>query len=131
MIRITILNLLSVAITTSFFNIFFISLYYFCYYFFSFNFLLIVSLLDDNILSDPYCVIHLAGETMKTKRHDETTFPQWYESLALDVELPENINLAPSISILVYDYDQFSAGRRERERSEEERKRGVRERREY
>ena len=87
------------------------------------TFLLIVSLLDDNGLSDPYCVVHLAGKTMKTKRQDETTFPQWYESLALDVELPENINLAPSISILVYDYDQFSAGKRERE--------GVSERRKY
>lgn len=72
--------------------------------------LIIINGTDDNGLSDPYCVVHLAGTVVKTERQKETTFPQWYQALALDVQLPENLNLAPSISILVYDHDVFSAG---------------------
>ncbi len=47
---------------------------------------------------------------LKTKVQKETVFPQWYETLAVDLELADPLDLAPSVSIMVYDKDQFSLG---------------------
>lgn len=45
----------------------------------------------------------------KTSVHKETCNPLWYESLKYDVEIPEQLHLAPHVNVLVYDRDQFSA----------------------
>eukprot|EP00033_Pygsuia_biforma_P002484 GCRY01002754.1.p1 GENE.GCRY01002754.1~~GCRY01002754.1.p1 ORF type:complete len:1277 (-),score=458.89 GCRY01002754.1:265-4095(-) len=60
---------------------------------------------DNNGLSDPFIKLRLGPKKAKTKVRNATLFPQWYETLVLNVELPANLNLAPKIIMQVFDKD--------------------------
>lgn len=44
---------------------------------------------DEDALSDPYLTVSLGGARFKTKTIEHTVYPDWYESVVLDVELPD------------------------------------------
>jgi hypothetical protein len=62
---------------------------------------------DEDALSDPYLIVTLGGARHKTKTQEHTIYPDWYETLVLDVELPEVF--PPDIHLSVYDYDTVSS----------------------
>eukprot|EP00698_Gefionella_okellyi_P008992 TRINITY_DN2257_c0_g1_i2.p1 TRINITY_DN2257_c0_g1~~TRINITY_DN2257_c0_g1_i2.p1 ORF type:complete len:1294 (-),score=282.18 TRINITY_DN2257_c0_g1_i2:252-4133(-) len=53
--------------------------------------------------SDPYCIIRMGHVRVKSSIKKETLYPQWYETIMMEVELPEQMSLAPNVSVLVYD----------------------------
>jgi hypothetical protein len=63
---------------------------------------------DENGLCDPYCVVKYYGQTLKSSVKLETCNPSWYETVVADVVVPEPLELAPPITVLVYDEDKFS-----------------------
>jgi hypothetical protein len=62
---------------------------------------------DEDALSDPYLTVTLGGARKKTKVQEHTIYPDWYETVVLDVELPEAY--PPDISLSVFDYDTVSS----------------------
>lgn len=62
---------------------------------------------DETALSDPYVSISFGGVKTKTKVHERTTYPEFYETLVLDVDVAEAN--APNINISVYDHDKISS----------------------
>jgi Ca2+-dependent lipid-binding protein len=50
--------------------------------------------------SDPYCVFRLGKLKLKTEVQKNTLNPVWYTSLEGQVELPEDLNLAPALHCL-------------------------------
>jgi len=62
---------------------------------------------DEDALSDPYVVISFGGAKGKTKTIDHTIYPDWYETIVLDVDVAEAY--APDIQLIVYDHDTVSA----------------------
>ena len=63
---------------------------------------------DENGLCDPYIVVKYYGKTLKSSIKDATCNPSWYETIVEDVCVPEPLELAPPITVLVYDYDKLS-----------------------
>jgi Ca2+-dependent lipid-binding protein len=63
---------------------------------------------DEDALSDPYCLVNISHAKGKSKIREHTIFPDWFESVVLDVELPEQLNLAPDIYLSVYDHDMLT-----------------------
>jgi hypothetical protein len=63
---------------------------------------------DENGLCDPYCVVKYYGQSLKSSVKMETCNPSWYETVVADVVVPEPLELAPPITVLVYDEDKFS-----------------------
>ena len=63
---------------------------------------------DENGLSDPYCVVKYYGQTLRSSVKFETCNPSWFETVVADVVVPEPLELAPPITILVYDEDTFN-----------------------
>jgi C2 domain len=64
---------------------------------------------DDSGLADPYVICKLRGKSIKTETRQQTLNPTWYKTLAVNVELPQPLDLAPDLQVYVYDHDQFSA----------------------
>eukprot|EP00762_Andalucia_godoyi_P001218 ANDGO_04901.mRNA.1 Synaptotagmin-4 len=62
---------------------------------------------DPNGTSDPYVVVRLGSAVARTKRCDQTLFPVFYETVILEMELPQTLNYAPMVSVNVFDYDRF------------------------
>eukprot|EP00026_Physarum_polycephalum_P000845 Phypoly_transcript_00846.p1 GENE.Phypoly_transcript_00846~~Phypoly_transcript_00846.p1 ORF type:complete len:1283 (+),score=292.23 Phypoly_transcript_00846:83-3931(+) len=62
---------------------------------------------DEDALSDPYLTVTLGGARKKTKTQEHTIYPDWYETVLLDVELPETF--PPDIQLSVFDYDSVSS----------------------
>lgn len=59
------------------------------------------SLGDDDAAADPFAVVTVGRFTAKTKTIKTTCFPLWYETLTLDVELPEDLETAPDVHVTV------------------------------
>jgi len=64
---------------------------------------------DENGLADPYCVVKYYGQTLKSSVKMETCNPSWYETVIADVVVPEPLELAPPITVLVYDEDKYTS----------------------
>jgi len=60
---------------------------------------------DDNGLADPYVRIGLSGASKETQTIHASLNPIWYEPLTIRAMLPGNLDLAPKITISVYDAD--------------------------
>ena len=56
---------------------------------------------DKTGMSDAYATVRLAGQSAKTKIVKETLNPLFYETLELDVSLPDRINMsyAPDVQV--------------------------------
>jgi hypothetical protein len=63
---------------------------------------------DEDALSDPYCLVSISHAKGKSKIKEHTTFPDWFETVVLDIDLPEQQNLAPDIYLSVYDHDTLT-----------------------
>ena len=63
---------------------------------------------DENGLCDPYIVVKYYGQTLKSSVKQATCNPSWYETIVADVVVPEPVDLAPPITVLVYDQDNFN-----------------------
>jgi hypothetical protein len=63
---------------------------------------------DENGLCDPYIVVKYYGQTLKSSVKEATCNPSWYETIVADVVVPEPLELAPPITVLVYDQDNFN-----------------------
>jgi len=61
---------------------------------------------DGDAASDPFCIVRCAGVSNKSKTIEGTCFPLWYETLKLDIELPEDLSIAPDINVMCYDWDR-------------------------
>eukprot|EP00736_Rhodelphis_marinus_P008919 Rmarinus@m.15524 len=61
---------------------------------------------DETGTCDPYCVVRCAGARAQTHIKDKTRFPVWYQTLTMEVRLPQPIALAPDVNVLVYDHDE-------------------------
>jgi hypothetical protein len=64
---------------------------------------------DENGLCDPYIVVKYYGQTLKSSVKDATCNPSWYETIVANVVVPEPLELAPPITVLVYDQDKFNS----------------------
>jgi hypothetical protein len=62
---------------------------------------------DENGLCDPYVVVKYYGQTLKSSVKDATCNPSWYETIVADVVVPEPLELAPPITVLLYDQDKI------------------------
>lgn len=62
---------------------------------------------DGDGFSDPYLVVRCGKASAKTKIIKGTTFPIWYETLTMEVELPVGGVDSPAIHATVYDWDQI------------------------
>lgn len=63
---------------------------------------------DEDALSDPYVVVSFGGAKGKTKVIEHTIYPEWYETIVLDVEVADANT--PDIQFAVYDHDTVSSG---------------------
>lgn len=63
---------------------------------------------DENGLCDPYVIIKYYGQSIKSSVKMETCNPSWYETIVADVVVPEPLELAPPITVLLYDEDKYS-----------------------
>eukprot|EP00004_Rigifila_ramosa_P005707 TRINITY_DN16378_c0_g1_i1.p1 TRINITY_DN16378_c0_g1~~TRINITY_DN16378_c0_g1_i1.p1 ORF type:complete len:1467 (-),score=375.36 TRINITY_DN16378_c0_g1_i1:84-3968(-) len=63
---------------------------------------------DDDGSADPYIVVKFNGNKLKSSVKNKTLFPVWYESLETQLELPDPLEYAPDIHVLVYDKDTLT-----------------------
>ncbi|KAA6387445.1 MAG: hypothetical protein EZS28_017028 [Streblomastix strix] len=64
---------------------------------------------DDEGTSDPYVVISYGGQKAKTKTIEKTLFPCWYETLTLDVDIPDDATIAAPLIVMIYDWDSVGS----------------------
>lgn len=64
---------------------------------------------DSNGLLDPYVKITCGGSEGKVSTRMSTRDPCFYETVVLDVELPQDQEFLPKVSLQVYDWDQWDA----------------------
>lgn len=62
---------------------------------------------DGDGFSDPYVVVRCGKSSGKTKIIQGTTFPVWYESFSLEVEVPSGGSDDPAVHVTVYDWDKI------------------------
>lgn len=60
---------------------------------------------DENGLLDPYVKVRFCGSKQKTKKHEMTTSPLFYETLQFSEELPEDPLYGPDVVLQVWDAD--------------------------
>eukprot|EP00002_Diphylleia_rotans_P036357 TRINITY_DN799_c0_g1_i1.p1 TRINITY_DN799_c0_g1~~TRINITY_DN799_c0_g1_i1.p1 ORF type:complete len:1445 (-),score=361.51 TRINITY_DN799_c0_g1_i1:290-4624(-) len=63
---------------------------------------------DDDGLSDPYIILKVGGQKVRTEVRYKTLFPVWNQVLEASADFPENLAFAPEIQVLVYDKDVVS-----------------------
>ena len=61
--------------------------------------------LDDDGLLDPYFKVYVDHVKEKSDVKVKTTAPKWYQTLSLDVALPQNLKLAPQVVLQLWDKD--------------------------
>lgn len=59
--------------------------------------------------SDPYCVVRVGKSSQKTSTIKETIYPVWYETLNIPTSLPENLQFASDVHVMVYDWDRMDS----------------------
>uniref|UniRef100_K3WXL3 C2 domain-containing protein n=1 Tax=Globisporangium ultimum (strain ATCC 200006 / CBS 805.95 / DAOM BR144) TaxID=431595 RepID=K3WXL3_GLOUD len=64
---------------------------------------------DSNGLLDPYVKVTCGGSEGKVSTRMMTRDPCFYETVVLDVELPQDQEFLPKVSLQVYDWDQWDA----------------------
>ncbi len=65
--------------------------------------------IDENGLIDPYVKVRFAGMKKKTVTRKETQNPAYYECLEFNQMLPEDLRLAPSVLLQVWDVNFMSS----------------------
>jgi len=61
--------------------------------------------MDDDGLCNPYAVVTLQGFAGHTKVAEPTCHPMWYETVRVEVNLPQPVPISTQILIRVYDQD--------------------------
>ncbi|RLN96364.1 hypothetical protein BBJ28_00020588, partial [Nothophytophthora sp. Chile5] len=64
---------------------------------------------DFNGLLDPYVKVACVGAEGQVSTRMSTRDPCYYETVVLDVELPQTEQFLPKVSLQVYDWDRFDA----------------------
>lgn len=64
---------------------------------------------DSNGLLDPYVKVTCGGAEGKVSTRMSTRDPTFYETVVLDVELPQDPEFLPKVSLQVFDWDQWDA----------------------
>ncbi|KAG1697428.1 hypothetical protein DVH05_016302 [Phytophthora capsici] len=64
---------------------------------------------DYDGLLDPYVKVACVGSEGQVSTRMSTRDPCFYETVVLDVELPQNEQFLPKVSLQVYDWDRFDA----------------------
>lgn len=64
---------------------------------------------DSNGLLDPYVKVTCGGADGKVSTRMSTRDPTFYETVVLDVELPQDPEFLPKVSLQVFDWDQWDA----------------------
>ncbi|KAA6370110.1 MAG: hypothetical protein EZS28_034363, partial [Streblomastix strix] len=64
---------------------------------------------DDEGTSDAYVVISYGGQKAKTKTIEKTLFPCWYETLTLNVDIPDDGTIAAPLIVMIYDWDSVGS----------------------
>eukprot|EP00300_Choanocystis_sp_HF-7_P005500 c14114_g1_i1.p1 GENE.c14114_g1_i1~~c14114_g1_i1.p1 ORF type:complete len:1293 (+),score=373.40 c14114_g1_i1:49-3879(+) len=65
--------------------------------------------LDQGGDMDPYALITFSGGMSKSKTIKDTRFPVWGEVMSMKVDVLQPIDLAPAVTVMVYDYDETTA----------------------
>eukprot|EP01083_Nonionella_stella_P294532 1001194_1 len=60
---------------------------------------------DKSGLSDPYAVVRACGEKQQTHTVKSTLNAEWYKTLVMDIDVVEQLELAPDIVVQVMDED--------------------------
>jgi hypothetical protein len=63
---------------------------------------------DSSGLSNPQAYVQLMGIDLKSSFKMQTCYPLWFEALETMIELPENLNYAPDITVTLYHYKEGS-----------------------
>ncbi|DAZ97328.1 TPA: hypothetical protein N0F65_003692 [Lagenidium giganteum] len=64
---------------------------------------------DANGLLDPYIKISCSGAEEKVSKRLATRDPCYYESVALEIDLPQDEECLPKVSLQVFDWDQWDS----------------------
>ncbi|KAG2513554.1 hypothetical protein JM16_007521 [Phytophthora kernoviae] len=64
---------------------------------------------DFDGLLDPYVKVACVGSEGQVSTRMSTRDPVYYETVVLDVELPQNKQFLPKVSLQVYDWDRYDA----------------------
>ena len=62
---------------------------------------------DDDAFSDPFPEIRIKDVEARLPHADGTCAPRWYKTVTLDVDLPLDLDLAPLVHIMMWDYDRY------------------------
>merc|ERR1719334_1657300 len=63
---------------------------------------------DANGLCDPYVMVTCCGQVTRSQVVKRNRDPQWYETLVLNILLPQQLEHSPDVHIRVFDHDRFS-----------------------
>lgn len=63
---------------------------------------------DDDGSADPYVIVKIGGQKLKTTIKKKSLSPIWYETLEATLELHDPLALAPALHVLCFDHDQYS-----------------------
>ncbi|TDH69811.1 hypothetical protein CCR75_006460 [Bremia lactucae] len=64
---------------------------------------------DYDGLLDPYVKVACVGSEGQVSTRMSTRDPSFYETVVLDIELPQNEQFLPKVSLQVYDWDRYDA----------------------
>lgn len=64
---------------------------------------------DYDSLLDPYVKVACVGSEGQVSTRMSTRDPCFYETVVLDVELPQNKHFLPKVSLQIYDWDRYDA----------------------
>lgn len=67
---------------------------------------------DDNGSIDPFLNVVLGDQRKRTAKLRRTIAPQWYDTITFDAEIPRRRDLAPQLSLTLWDVDTFSGNDR-------------------
>eukprot|EP01129_Flabellula_baltica_P015819 TRINITY_DN818_c0_g1_i2.p1 TRINITY_DN818_c0_g1~~TRINITY_DN818_c0_g1_i2.p1 ORF type:complete len:1117 (-),score=284.37 TRINITY_DN818_c0_g1_i2:362-3712(-) len=62
---------------------------------------------DKSGTNDPFCTLQVGPFKGKTEIVQNTNYPQWYETITLDVEMPEDLHIAPYVVLKIFDEDKW------------------------
>eukprot|EP01129_Flabellula_baltica_P011560 TRINITY_DN5091_c0_g1_i1.p1 TRINITY_DN5091_c0_g1~~TRINITY_DN5091_c0_g1_i1.p1 ORF type:complete len:1232 (-),score=264.76 TRINITY_DN5091_c0_g1_i1:19-3714(-) len=62
---------------------------------------------DQDGQNDPFCQVQVGPHKLKTNVIHDTSYPTWYETLTMDIELATDLTRASNIIIKVFDKDDW------------------------
>jgi hypothetical protein len=65
---------------------------------------------DKDGTNDPFVVVEMGEFSMKTSARKDTNFPSWFETVKMNVMIPSDLSLCPSVYFKVFDEDKQLIG---------------------